>query len=76
MYDYIENEPQPEDYIITPCGSLGSRLSVSVVEGKHLGTFDEQDEAEQFIRQQMERDQFWPGVWFVSDHGNAHAIAI
>lgn len=26
------------------------------------------------IREQMEADQFFPDVWFISDHGNAHLI--
>lgn len=23
----------------------------------------------------MARDQFWPNVWFISDHGNAHIMS-
>lgn len=26
------------------------------------------------VRQFMERSQFWPNCWFISDHGNAHLI--
>ncbi len=26
------------------------------------------------LRAHMEQEQFWPNVWFVSDHGNAHLI--
>lgn len=26
------------------------------------------------LRAFMEREQFWPGCWFISDHGNAHPI--
>ena len=22
----------------------------------------------------MERERFWPNVWFISDHGNAHVM--
>lgn len=29
---------------------------------------------EQAVRQYMERTQFWPNVWFISDHGNAHLM--
>ena len=26
------------------------------------------------LRKQMAKDHFWPNVWFISDHGNAHLI--
>ena len=29
-----------------------------------------------FIRNDMEENQFWPGIWWVSDHGNSWAIDI
>jgi len=29
---------------------------------------------EQAVRQYMERSQFWPNCWFISDHGNAHLM--
>ncbi len=28
------------------------------------------------IRAQMDKDQFWPNVWFISDHGNAHPMSV
>lgn len=31
---------------------------------------------EQAVRQYMERSQFWPNVWFISDHGNAHLMTL
>lgn len=31
---------------------------------------------EKALRAYMDRVQFWPNVWFVSDHGNAHLIDI
>ena len=27
------------------------------------------------LRQKMNADQFWPNLWFISDHGNAHLIS-
>jgi hypothetical protein len=65
-----EHEPTEGDYTMTPTGPLGSLISVGQVEGKHLGTFATDDGARQFIRDRMEREQFWPNVWNVSDHGN------
>jgi len=31
-------------------------------------------DTEEELRQWMETNQFWPDVWFISDHGNAHLI--
>jgi hypothetical protein len=38
---------------------------------RHLGTFAT---CEQAVRAYMDRVQFWPAVWFISDHGNAHLM--
>lgn len=62
------DEPAPEDYTISPCGSLGSRFSVGVVEGRHIGEFNTREEAETAIRKHA--GEFRPDVWIVSDHGN------
>ena len=67
-------EPEPEDYTISPCGPLGSRSCVGQVEGKFLGEFKNDHAARQAICAKMEKERFWPSVWQVSDHGNAHAI--
>ena len=62
----------PEDFVIFPCGPLGSRYAVSS-EATALGEFTSLEMAEEAIRDRMERDQFWPSVWFMSDHGNIDA---
>lgn len=31
---------------------------------------------EKGLAAKMEQDQFWPNVWFISDHGNAHLITL
>lgn len=28
------------------------------------------------IRAKMDEEQFWPNVWFISDHGNAHLMSL
>jgi hypothetical protein len=38
---------------------------------KFLGRFDSVNAA---IRAYMDRVQFWPNCWFISDHGNAHLM--
>jgi len=67
-----ENEPQPEDYVISACGELGSKICVGEVEGKYLGEFNTQEEAEAFIQEHAKNTQYFPNVWFLSDHGNWH----
>ena len=68
--------PEPEDYVVQPCGPLGAKLGVSQIEGKFLGEFSEDWEVCEFIRDRMERQQFWPSVWYCSDHGNMSLYAI
>ncbi len=67
--DEMENSPSEDDMFITPCGQLGGMLSVSV-EGRFLGEFAEYTDAENAIRDYMEKSNFYPNIWYVSDHGN------
>lgn len=46
-------------------------LSSNTPHWRNLGTFDSFEEA---IRAYMDRTQYWPNCWFISDHGNAHLI--
>ena len=73
MDDDIEFDSEIEvcddDYKVTPCGSLGGLYGVS--QGNDfLGEFAEHDAVVAFIKARMDREQFWPSVWFISDHGN------
>ena len=65
-----EGEPEDGDFLLTPSGKLGSQTSVSVQGGKFLGVFDDDEAAYAFIKSQMKKDNFYPNVWYVSDHGN------
>jgi hypothetical protein len=69
-------EPQPEDYVVSPTGPLGSRYSVSVVEGAHIGDCKDWEQVEYVIRQRMYRTQVFPDVWWCSDHGNVWQIRV
>lgn len=61
-----ETQPDPDnDAFIT---SNGFKLDVSI-SGKHIGTFRDEEEAEQAIKQWCEKYKYWPTVWFVDDHG-------
>jgi hypothetical protein len=62
--------PEPDDYVKQPSGRLGSRTSVGQPEGRFVGEFDDDDAADRAIRDDMERYQFFPTVWIMSDHGN------
>lgn len=66
----LDLEPAPGDYIKTPCGSLGSKICVGQVDEKFVGEFKDDDEADKVICEKMQKDQFYPTVWFLSDHGN------
>ena len=62
------------DFVLSDSGPLGSLYSVSVVEGWHVGEYASRDDAMGAIRQQMDKEQFYPAVWQMSDHGNMMEI--
>lgn len=71
--DWEEEEeytPEEEDGFIWS-DHHGTHASFS---GKHLGTFEDEDEAENVVKATGNRDKYWPNVWRVSDHGNHHLI--
>jgi len=61
------------DYTLTPCGKLGGKVSVCQ-EGKCLGEFVETEDALKFVSERMDDEQFWPNIWWISDHGNGWMI--
>jgi len=75
QYDDDEDEPQKDDAFLTPSGPLGGRTSVSV-DGKFLGEFNGDEEAVEALKEWMEKNQYWPGVWYVSDHGNINPFTL
>jgi hypothetical protein len=62
-------QPEPEDYYMWDSGPLGSMTSVGVVGGDFIGQYHDFDNALTAIRLQMDKDQFWPAVWYRDDHG-------
>lgn len=58
------------DFTITPCGRLGGKSALGVIEGKFVGEFDSDDSAIEAAIEIMRDEQFWPNIWIVSDHGN------
>ena len=67
-----ENEDQSEDdAYFAPSGYLGSKTSLSI-EGKHIGEFKSDKEAELAFVAWVNKHHVYPNTWFVSDHGNIH----
>lgn len=69
-----DEEDQPDEYdgfVLTT--SRGTEASFN---GKSLGVFADEDEAEQAIRDAGNdpKGSYWPNVWRVSDHGDHHLI--
>lgn len=71
-----DDEPGEEDYTLSDCGRLGANTAVGIVGSRFHSVFATDDEALDFIRERMEKVQFWPNVWRISDHGNAHRIDV
>ena len=71
-----DDGPCDGDYVISPCGPLGSRLSVAVMGGgkSFRREFAELGDAMRAIRENVEKEQFWPNVWLYSDHGNLSLV--
>jgi hypothetical protein len=70
-----ETELDREDAIMSPSGYLGSKISVSI-EGKHIGEYDSEDDAENAIKAWMKKNKFYPNVWYIDDHGGSHLRVI
>lgn len=71
MYDRDENEPAEDDYIIE---SNGFKLSVSRQNTKFLGEVVEESEAYDMIRKDAKKENWYPNVWYISDHGNVSLV--
>lgn len=44
--------------------------------GKLVLDLDEDDDHIAALNAHMDREQFWPNAWFISDHGNAHLMTL
>ena len=60
---------EPGDYTLRLSGQLGEQTSVSEFKGKFVGEFDTTKDALREIRERMGREQCWPRIWWVPDHG-------
>jgi hypothetical protein len=64
-----ENEPQEDDMYLSDSGPLGSKTSVSVNQN-FLGEYNSEEEAVKAIKEWINKNKFYPNIWYVSDHGN------
>lgn len=64
-----EDQPEEDDAYLSPSGALGAKVSLSV-DGKHLGEFEDEAQAERVLKTWMSRHKFYPNVWWVDDHGS------
>lgn len=69
-----EYEREEDDAVMSDSGPLGSRTTLSY-NGKFVGEFDSQDEAEEELAKLMRKNKFFPNVWYVDDHGGDHLIS-
>lgn len=77
FHDEIEDEPQPdeEDIFFSDSGPLGARTSL-VAGGKFLGEFSDFEEAEEAALKWVEKSNYYPNAWIVSDHGNVELYSL
>ena len=74
----IKDEPEEGDFVIRSCGRLLADTMVSIV-GGGFAVFsgeEQETEARAYIKDRMERDNFFPTVWLESDHGNLSTVNI
>ena len=66
-----DDKPEEDDAIFTDSGPLGSKTSLSIG-GKHIGEFNSHEEAEKALVEWINHHKYYPNIWIISDHGNAH----
>ena len=67
--------PDKDDIVLTPSGRLGSKISLSA-EGKYVGEFDSEEEAEKAIVIWINKNKYYPNIWFIDDHGGSHPYTL
>ncbi len=72
--DNVEQEDSPDydnDAFVQDVVSGGYDVSIS---GKHLGHYEDMDIALDNLENEFNRSNYFPTIWFVSDHGNTYPI--
>lgn len=71
--DFDLQSEMREGYVIGDARQGGYSVSL---EGKYLGHGDDFDDALVFILKHMEKNKFWPNVFYVNDHGNTDLLSL
>jgi len=64
-------EEMYEHYVVSDARGGGYYVTY---EGKQLGKFDEEREALIAIKTNMKREDYWPNIYRVNDHGNVDQL--
>src|SRR5262249_6189743 len=72
--DEPEPEPEPEEDGPQEDDLVTEDHRHVYQNGKLVLTVAEDEVFRDALHEYMEREQFWPSVFFISDHGNAHLI--
>lgn len=70
----LPTTPEEGDYVLFPTGNLGTLTGVSVVGDARSALFRSTQEALGHVARQMAQHNFWPNLWWQSDHGNIWLI--
>jgi hypothetical protein len=66
-------EPEEGDYVTEDDESCRRMRFHEYGTRRHLLTvYPDETDWVRAVKDHMEREQFWPNVWFLSDHGNWH----
>jgi hypothetical protein len=65
--DEVDTEPEEGDY------TTGDHRKFYQY-GKLVCEVPEDEDWQDHVRRHMNKEQFWPNVWWISDHGNAHLL--
>ena len=74
-YDSEPEGPSEDDIIISDSGSLGSRTSVSAG-GRHIGEYKSTEEAEKAIVDWINKNKWYPAIWYQDDHGGIESYKL
>jgi hypothetical protein len=70
-HDVSPTQPDEEDCIIQDNVRGGYGVSCG---GKFIGNIKEMDAALKVVKDWQDKNQFFPTIWFVNDHGNTYPI--
>ena len=74
-HDEPEDEPDDDDMFFQDAGHLGGQTKVMCMR-KTIGTFTEHEDAVKAAKAWMKKNNYYPNVWQVSDHGNYHKMSL